>query len=106
MVVTPKNGARFLLLREQVDDVGAQYRGEILQQGATARYSIVIALGGSSEPGQSTVTVRPDPESDGDAPEWATAYLATLAKQLGRSASRDGKWTRRVLRWKGVGREG
>jgi hypothetical protein len=95
--LTPTEGARFLLEREQDDGARARYRAAIYTPAATYVGHATLADDGSVEI-----------EAAG-APEELFSTLQMLAKLTARSAAKkreDGlpPWPARVLRWRGPGR--
>ena len=95
--LTPSDGARFLLEREQ--DAGAQatYRAAIYTPNATYEGRATL-----HDDGRADVAVK-------DAPDELCSMLLMLAKLTARSAAKkreDGlpPWPARVLRWRGPGR--
>jgi hypothetical protein len=95
--LTPTEGARFLLEREQDHGASAQYRAAIYTPHATF---------------EGRATLRDDGTVEIDAagaPEELFSTLHMLAKLTARSAAKkreDGlpPWPARVLRWRGPGR--
>ena len=95
--LTPTEGARFLLVREQDDGASARYRAAIYTPDATYEGHATLCDDGSVEitaPGAS---------------EELFSTLQMLAKLTARSAAKkreDGlpPWPARVLRWRGPGR--
>ena len=97
MSLTPTEGARFLLEREQDDGARASYRAAIYTPDATYTGHATLADDGS---------VQVDAPG---APEELFSTLHMLAKLTARSAAKkreDGlpPWPARVLRWRGPGR--
>ena len=105
MAQQPDHGARFSLCRREADTDSAAYEAEILTADRTFSYAVSIHIAENRQISVA-VTTAEDPFSDHNselsAPEWAVKYLTTLAKQLGKGAVRNQKWTRRLLRWRGV----
>ena len=96
--LTPTEGARFLLEREQEEQGGtrAVYRATIYTPAATYDGTALLA-----DDGTISVTTK--------APEELRATLEMLAKLTARSANKkreDGlaPWPARILRWRGPGR--
>jgi hypothetical protein len=95
--LTPTEGARFLLEREQDEGARARYRAAIYTPHATYEGRATLCDDG---------TVELDAPG---APEELLAMLQMLAKLTARSAAKkreDGlpPWPARVLRWRGPGR--
>jgi hypothetical protein len=95
--LTPTEGARFLLEREQDDGTRARYRAAIYTPDATYEGHATLTDDGSVEI-----------EAAG-APDELFSTLQMLAKLTARSAAKkreDGlpPWPARVLRWRGPGR--
>jgi hypothetical protein len=95
--LTPSEGARFLLEREQDDGTRARYRAAIYTPTATYEGHATLCDDG-------TVEIEA-----ADAPEELFSTLQMLAKLTARSAAKkreDGlpPWPARVLRWRGPGR--
>ena len=97
MSLTPTEGARFLLEREQDDGARARYRANIYTPDATYTGEATLVDDGTVE------------VSAPGAPEELFSTLHMLAKLTARSAAKkreDGlpPWPARVLRWRGPGR--
>jgi hypothetical protein len=95
--LTPTEGARFLLEREQDHGASAQYRAAIFTPNATFEGRATLCDDGTVE-----ITAP-------GAPEELFSTLQMLAKLTARSAAKkreDGlpAWPARVLRWRGPGR--
>lgn len=95
--LTPTEGARFLLEREQEDGATARYRVAIYTPAATHEGHAQL-----TDDGTATVEVT-------GAPDDLVATLQMLARLTARSAAKkreDGlpPWPARVLRWRGPGR--
>ena len=95
--LTPTEGARFLLDREQDHGVRARYRAAIYTPSATYETYATLCDDG---------TVEIEPYA---APEELSSTLHMLARLTARSAAKkreDGlpPWPARVLRWRGPGR--
>lgn len=98
--LTPTEGARFLLEREQDDGSRARYRATIFTPAATYAGHAQLTDDGS---------VALDGLDAAGAPDDLIATLHMLAKLTARSAAKkrdDGlpPWPARVLRWRGPGR--
>ena len=95
--LTPTEGARFLLEREQDHDTHARYRVAIYTPTGTYEGHATLRDDGSVE------------LDAGDAPGALVPTLHMLAKLTARSAAKkreDGlpPWPARVMRWRGPGR--
>ena len=95
--LTPTEGARFLLEREQDDGTGARYRAAIYTPVATYQGHALL-----TDDGNATLHIA-------GAPDDLVATLQMLARLTARSAAKkreDGlpPWPARVLRWRGPGR--
>lgn len=95
--LTPTEGARFLLEREQDHGASARYRAAIYTPHATYEGHATLRDDGSVE------------VHAAGAPDELRATLEMLAKLTARSATKkreDGlpPWPARVLRWRGPGR--
>lgn len=95
--LTPTEGARFLLEREQDEGASARYRAAIYTPDATYEGHATLADDGSVE------LVIPG------APEELVATMRVFARLTARSAHKKREeglpaWPARVLRWRGPGR--
>lgn len=95
--LTPTEGARFLLEREQEAGASARYRVAIYTPAATFEGHAQL-----TDDGNATVEIA-------GAPDDLVATLQMLARLTARSAAKkreDGlpPWPARVLRWRGPGR--
>lgn len=95
--LTPSEGARFLLEREQDDGSRARYRAAIYTPDATYEGHATVCDDGTVE-----IEVT-------GAPEALSSTMQMLARLIARSAAKkreDGlpPWPARVLRWRGPGR--
>lgn len=125
--LTPAFGARFELLRQQIDDAAVVYAVTIYMP--TGTQNIQLSIGRQSGdcqlsdrrlvtaanllhpamPDQSPLIAveqaalhpsqETQPTADVDLPPWIHKHLLALARQLFRDAQRDGQWLRRLLRW-------
>jgi hypothetical protein len=97
----PKAGARFLFVRQVVDDGQASYCATIYTPEQAFAYRVAINLAGEVTATAVAAEAQPD----------ARGQLVAIAKRLARAAARNlagqqPPWPRRVLRWKGPGRGG
>ncbi len=95
--LTPTEGARFLLERQQDHGESADYRAAIYTKDRTYEGRATLV-----DDGTATVDVP-------DAPEDLVAMLAMLAKLTARASRKKREeglppWPARVLRWRGPGR--
>jgi hypothetical protein len=115
--LTPTEGARFLLEREESDDAQAVYRTRIYTPQVTYEGTATLRDDGTATLTEQVEQAATDSSggrtshkaSQATAPQDLVDMLQMLAKLTARSASKkreDGlpPWPARVLRWRGPGR--
>ncbi|NLY92467.1 MAG: hypothetical protein GXY23_00430 [Myxococcales bacterium] len=91
MTAHPERGARFLLELEGGDDAEARYALTIFTPGAALRGRARV----SAESGEVEVDVA-------EAPEVLVGEARALAKTLVNPRRTEGRWKRRLMRWREV----
>ncbi len=88
----PQFGARFQFDRQSVDELHAHYTVRV--HFAPSHQDLNVRIGLTS--GELTITAA---SGDSDIPQWAMAFVTSLARQLYRGSRREEGWPRRIMRW-------
>lgn len=88
----PQFGARFQFDRQSVDELQARYLVRIHLAPSYQDLDVRIGLPG----GELTLTPV---GGISEIPQWATAFVTALARQLYRGSRREEGWPRRIMRW-------